>query len=343
MRTRLTLAFLFALLTVSVVSAQETAADCEVGFHLFDHELLATEPVCIPDDAQRIVALDSAAVELLLYTDKEIVGTFGAFVKDEFSAMLPIVGEQLTDVPGLDWPVNLELVLGLEPDLIAVYLNESMPFDLLSEIAPTVVFNAGIAQGNWQIATEFWSEVFGEEDLYAEMLATYDARVAELQDALGEDRGEIEVSTVLASSYFNMIMLAESPLGSILSDVGLGRPASQALNSEEATAVYGVATYAYLTDETLPLGDGDVIFIHTFPALGEEAIAASDAYLDAFEANPLWAQISQDKSVRVGAHWTRANTYLLANAVLDDLFAALTDTEATTPNPIAFFTVEITE
>jgi iron complex transport system substrate-binding protein len=215
-----------------------------------------------------------------------------------------------------------------------------MPYDQLSKIAPTVILSAGIAQGDWKQATQFWSEVFNVQDIYAGMLETYNARVAELQTGLGENRGETEVSLVLASSYFNMIMLADSPTGVILQDVGLSRPESQALRGDEAIAAYENATYAYLSDETLNLADGDVVYVFTFPVLGEEAITASDQYLTDFQANPLWQSLSASQAGQVyfvGSHWTRGNTYLLANAVLDDLFATLTDTEATTPNPIAAF------
>lgn len=327
-----------AALSLSAVQAQETP--CEDGFRLFDHEQLATDPVCIPEDAQRIVALDNAAVELLLFTDKEIVAAFGAFTIDELSASLPVLAEKLETVQPLEWPVNLELLLELKPDLIVAYDNETMPYDQLSAIAPTVILSAGIAQGNWKEATQFWSDVFNVQDLYAEMLETYNVRVAELQAALGEDRGETEVSLVLASSYFNMIMLADSPTGAVLADVGLGRPASQALNSEDAMTAYQNATFAYLSDETLNLADGDVIYVFTFPVLGEEAVAASDQYLADFQTNPLWQSLSGVQSGQahvVGFPWTRGNTYLLANAILDDLFATLTDTEATTPNPIVAF------
>src|SRR5215217_3327700 len=146
------------LLAVGLVQAQDaTETVCEAGFHLFSHKLLATDPVCIPDNAKKIVALDNSAVELLLFTDKEIVGTFDAFTKDELSASLPALAPKLAPITGIGWPANLELILSLKPDLIAVYNNETMPYDQLSKIAPTVVFNAGIAEGNWQTATEFWS------------------------------------------------------------------------------------------------------------------------------------------------------------------------------------------
>jgi iron complex transport system substrate-binding protein len=339
MRKLFTLIAILSALSFGVVQAQETT-ECEPGFRLFDHELLATDPVCIPENPQRIVSLENAATELLLFTDKEIVGTFDAFTKDELSATLPPLADELATIPGIGWPANLELILEMQPDLIAAYVNETMPYDDLSQIAPTVIFDAGIAEGNWQTATEFWSEVFNVPELYDEMEATYNARVAELQETLGEDRGDTKVSLVLASSYFNMILTADAPTSRILQDVGLGRPESQALDSEASAEAYGNTTYAYLSDETLNLADGDDIFVFTFPVLGEEAVAASDQYLADFQANPLWQSLSAVRGghAYVGSFaWTRGNTYLQANAVLDDLFTYLTDSEATTPNPITAF------
>jgi iron complex transport system substrate-binding protein len=333
------------LLTVGLVQAQDaTETVCEAGFHLFSHKLLATDPVCIPDNAKKIVALDNSAVELLLFTDKEIIGTFDAFTKDELSASLPALAPKLAPITGIGWPANLELILSLKPDLIAVYNNETMPYDQLSKIAPTVVFNAGIAEGNWQTATEFWSEVFGVQDIYQNMLDTYNARVAELQAALGENRAERKVSLVLASSYFNLIYTADNPTSRILADVGLGRPEAQALDSAASLAKYENATYAYLSDETLNLADGDDIFVFTFPVLGD-AVSASDEYLKTFESNPLWQSLSAVKSGHVYAAsyaWSRGNTYLLANAVLDDLFKYLAQTEPTIPDPIQAFAAEAT-
>lgn len=337
-RILLLLMLTFFTLVVTVIPAAAQESKCEAGFRLFDHELLATDPVCIPENPQRIASFENAATELLLFTDKEIVGTFGAFTKDEMSASLPPLADKLAPLTGFEWPLNLELLLETSPDLIATYENETMPYDQLSQIAPTVIFAAGIAEGDWKTATEFWSEVFNVQDIYQEMLATYEARVAELQAALGEDRGETKVSLVLASSYFNLIYTAEAPMSFILQDVGLGRPASQALDSEESLAAYNNTTYAFLSDETLNLADGDVIFLFTFPALDT---TASDQYLKEFQANPLWQSLNavkNGKSYQVGSHWTRGNTYLLANAILDDLFTYLTDIEPTIPNPIEAFT-----
>ncbi len=53
---------LFALLltVLAFASAQETP--CEAGFRLFDHKLLATEPVCIPENPKRVALVDEKAI-----------------------------------------------------------------------------------------------------------------------------------------------------------------------------------------------------------------------------------------------------------------------------------------
>lgn len=329
---------IFTLLTSSFIQAQATV-ECGDGFRLFEHELLATDPVCIPEDPQRILVLDLPAMEVLLFTDKEVVGTLD-WVRDDLAATLPALEDELADIPLIGWPPNLEAILALSPDLIVGYQNEAYfeAYDQLSEIAPSVILSSAL--GYWKPATEFWSEVFNVPEVYEEMEATYDARVAELQDALGDDIADFEVSVVHTSSYFTLIWLAESAQGQILADVGFGRPESQQYSGEEAIALYGYADYAGISDETLELAYGDAIFLFAYATSNEEELAANSEHMEAFQASPLWQSLSAvqaGQSFVVGPHWYRAATYLVANAILDDLFATLTETEATTPNPIVQF------
>ena len=49
---------LLALLLVSVVPlAAQEATECEEGFRYFDHEFLATDPTCIPENPERVAYL----------------------------------------------------------------------------------------------------------------------------------------------------------------------------------------------------------------------------------------------------------------------------------------------
>jgi len=60
------LTLLALLISVGPLAAQDEATECEDGFRLFDHELLATDPVCIPDNPQRIITLGMPSFETLM-------------------------------------------------------------------------------------------------------------------------------------------------------------------------------------------------------------------------------------------------------------------------------------
>lgn len=334
-----------ALMAVMPLAAQEQTT-CEEGFWLFDHERLATDPVCIPENPQRIISLDMPATEYLLLNDIPIVGVFG-YAADEIAAITPGLAHDFEGIPTFDWPPNLELVTELKPDLIVAFKDSSLFYEGMESIAPLVVYDAAYAT-DWKSSTEFWSKVFQKEEAYQDMLATYEARVAELQTALGEDRGEIEVSAFVPSPDYPMIWLIDSAQGVILQDVGLGRPAAQNQTFAEGGYTEGGADYGFvaISNEALNLADGDEIFIFTYAMTDPEAAAAAHKALEDFNAtNPIWQTLSgvREGNVHiVGPHWFRAQTYLAANLILDDLFATLTDVEPTIPSPAAeYMTPEV--
>ncbi len=345
--TVIVLVLLCVLLGAAHVMAQQDALSCEDGFHLFEHERLATDPVCVPVNPQRIISLDMPATEFLLLNDIPIVGVFG-YAADEISAVTPGLADKLADIPTFDWPPNLELVTELEPDLIIAFKDSSLFYEGMEAIAPLVVYDAAYAT-DWKSSTAFWSEVFQLEDAYADMMATYEARVAELQEALGEARGEIEVSAFVPSESYPMIWLVDSAQGVILQDVGLGRPAAQAVTFAEGGYAEGGADYGFvaISGERLDMADGDEIFIFTWPSTDPDVTAENVQYLEDFhQNNPLWQTLNgvRDGHVHiVGPHWFRAQTYLAAHLILDDLFATLTDVEPVIPSPVAAFTAPAEE
>ena len=325
----------------------QSSSECEAGYWLFDHERLVTDPVCIPESPQRVISLDMPATEFLLLNDIPIVGVFG-YAADEISAITPGLADELAGIPTFGWPPNLELITELNPDLIIAYKDSSLFYEGMEAIAPLVVYDAAYAT-DWKSSTAFWSEVFQKEDAYADMLATYEARVTELQEALGEDRGEIEVSAFVPSPDYPMIWLVDSAQGVILQDVGLGRPESQAVTFAEGGYAEGGADYGFVavSGERLDLADGDEIFIFTWPSTDPDVQAENLQYLRDFnDNNALWQTLSgvREGSVHiVGPHWFRAQTYLAAHLILDDLFANLTDAEPVIPSPAqALIEAEVT-
>jgi len=320
------------MMSVQFAAAQETIT-CEEGFWLFDHERLASDPVCVPDNPQRIVSLDMPATEFLLLNDIPIVGVFG-YAADEISAVTPGLADELKDIPRFDWPPSLELVTELNPDLIVAFKDSSLFYSGMEQIAPIVVYDAAYAT-DWKSSTSFWSEVFHKEDAYADMLDTYNARIEELQTALGENRGELKVSAFVPSPTYPMMWLVDSAQGIVLNDVGLGRPDSQATNFADGGYVEGGADYGFvaISEEALGLVDGDVIFVFTYPSTDAAENDEINTYLkDYYENDVVFNALSGVEAGNahiVGPHWFRAQTYLAANLMLDDLFTYLTDVEPT--------------
>ncbi len=314
-----------------------TAADtsCEAGFRLFDHDLLATDPICIPENPQRIIALDVASVELTLMTDKTLLATSG-WLLSEMPILLPQFADTLAGAEDVGYPANLETILLLKPDLILAVggtsVGETIDVEQAMQIAPVVIADPAI-YADWKLGTGFWSEVLNVADFYAAMEANYFTRVGELQAALGNP-GDLEVSVIAASTYGMSLWMPDTPPGQILSDVGLARPEAQSLIGEKALARYEASQYITISEERLDLVDGDAIFYFTYASADSETAQKESDFLQAFAEKPLWQALNAVKAGKaflVPGYWWRSQSYLLANLVLDDLFANLTDTTATTP------------
>ncbi|MBX3015566.1 MAG: iron-siderophore ABC transporter substrate-binding protein [Caldilineaceae bacterium] len=308
------------------------AADtrCKEGFRFFDHALLVSDPVCIPAAPQRVLPLDMTALELMLMTEQTPLGT-AQWILDELPLLLPEYADVVTPLPGLGYPADLEQVAALQPDLILAPAD-TIDVELAAQIAPVIVPDQSIYE-DWKLGMEFWCAVMNVPELYAQLEATYDQRVAELQTALG-DPAAWEVSVISASTYGIWLWMPDSSAGRILLDVGLSRPEGQALVGEDAIARYGEKQYIEISEERLDLVDGDAIFYFTYAAVDPDVAAEESAFLKTFNEKPLWQALNAvkaDKAFFVGGYWWRSQTYLLANKVLDDLFANLTDTTASIP------------
>jgi iron complex transport system substrate-binding protein len=304
--------------------------ECEAGFRIFDHELLVGDPVCIPEAPQRVLPLDMAAMEVVLLTGLTPLGT-GSWMLEELPLLLPEYAEALSTVEGLGYPAELEKVAALKPDIILT-VEGAIDTTLAREIAPVVVADPEIYNG-WEKGMHFWSAVLNVPELADEMEANYAARVEELKAAIGNPE-ELEISVVSLSTYGIWLWMPDTSPGAILSDVGLSRPQSQSFVGEDAVAEYGDKQYITISEERLDLVDGDAIFYFTYAATDPDVAAQESAFIADLQQKPLWQAldaVKAEKAFFVPGYWWRAQTYLLANKVLDDLFENLTDTTATTP------------
>jgi iron complex transport system substrate-binding protein len=311
----------------ATLAAQETLV-CEAGFRLFDHEYLVGDPVCIPEDPQRILALELSAIESVLLADKDLVGTAN-WLHREVPVILPEFMDALEGTVDTGYPANLEVALSAQPDLILA-VDGDIDLEGGNAIAPVIMPQPGI-EHDWRLIMEFWSEVLGTQDVYAAMVENYETRIAEFQGAMTDAP---TISIIGASSYGASMWLEDTAPGVVVAEADLPRPEGQSLVGEAAMSRFGEERWITLSEERMDLADADAIFLFTYAATDPETVAMEDEAMQAFLADPLWNALSavqNDRVYLVGPYWWRAQTYLLANKVLDDLFANLTDTTATTP------------
>lgn len=314
--------------TVSNDEQVTAGVECEAGFRLFDHEYLAGDPLCIPENPQRILALEISALETVLFTDKELVGTAN-WLHEEVPVLMPELASALEGIADTGYPANLEVALLTEPDIILA-VDGDIDLEAGSEIAPIVMPIAGL-EYDWKLSMEFWSAVLGTQDLYADMIANYETRIGEFKAVLSDNP---EISVVGTSSYGAYLWLEDTAPGGILMDAGLARPESQALGGEESIERYDAERWVLISEERFDLADGDGIFVFSYATTDPETLETENAAMEDFKANPVWNTLSatqSDKVYYVGPYWWRSQTYLLANKVLDDLFTYLTDSSANTP------------
>ena len=327
-RAFLVLAFVTLLLVSLAPLAAQDAPECEDGYRLFEHEYLAGDPLCSPENPQRILALEFSALEMVVLTGKELVGTAN-WLHDEVPVLLPELAPALEGIADTGYPANLEAALLAEPDLILA-VDGDIDIEAGNEIAPVIMPAAGI-EHNWRQSMEFWSAVLGTQDLFAEMLANYEARIEEFQEALTDDP---TISIIGTSSYGTYMWLEDTAPGVVVADAGLSRPEAQSVTGEAAIERYGDQRWIQLSDERLDLAYADAIFVFTYATTDPATLETENAAMEAFRANPVWNSLSavaEEQVFYVGPYWWRSQTYLLANKVLDDLFISLTGATAETP------------
>jgi iron complex transport system substrate-binding protein len=268
-------------------------------------------------------------------TNKTLLATSGWLLR-ELPVMLPQFADRLTSVEDVGYPASLEKVLALKPDLILAVggtsAGETIDVDQALAIAPVVVADP-VIYNDWKLGAQFWSEALNVPNLYVEMKANYDVRVAELRAALG-DPSALKVSVMAVSTYGISLWMPDTPPGAILADVGLSRPEAQSLVGDAAKERYGASQYISISEERLDLADGDVIFYFTYASADPETTAKETAFIKSLEEKPLWRALNAVKNGRsyfVPGYWWRSQTYLLANKVIDDLFTYLAGAAAATP------------
>ncbi|MFW5709338.1 MAG: iron-siderophore ABC transporter substrate-binding protein [Chloroflexota bacterium] len=325
---------LLALLLVSIVplAAQDEATECEDGFRLFDHELLATDPVCIPDDPQRIITLGMPSFETLMSYGIQPLASPSPYLQNYALNFPPLADdlEGIQDLGSLAF-ANIEAIIEAEPDLIIGHEARFVSFyDDLSAVAPTLLYEFEHS-GIWQDVAQFVAEIVNREDMYEAHLQVYNDRLEDFRASLGER--EIVVSVIRIRPDALRLYVQDSFPGSVIADVGLVRPESQRYTSEEMLSEFGQTTFYAISLESIQLVDGDAIFIWTSSPTRELAEQSGERLQELVD-DPLWGTLDAVQAgqvYEVGGHWI-GSSFIAAHYLLDDLSLRL-DVEVETPNP----------
>lgn len=272
--------------------------------------------VTVPVSPERVVTLYEGALDVALAAGITPLGAVTTRGGDGMARYIEAhLGEQRPAIVGVVREINLEAVLALQPDLILAppQLAEAQ-YRLLSRMAPTVVpLTVGLEPEAWRDETRLFAQALGREAEIDAALEQVDARTAEIAERLAADEAPNAVLVrwmpqgpmVMSDQLFTAGLLRAS--GVAIHDAGLtneGRPHSDPLSLENLSRV-----------------DAEWLFLATLNEEGQEA-------LDAAQATPAFARlevVARDQVVPVdGQLWTSATGPLAAQAILDELDAALT-------------------
>jgi iron complex transport system substrate-binding protein len=260
----------------------------------------------VPDNPQRIVVLTNEGTEALLAIGITPVGAAKSWLGDPW---YDHIADQMVDVTmvGEESAVNLEVLVGLEPDLILgnKQRHEAI-YEQLSAIAPTVISER--LRGDWKINMALYSHAAGKAEEGKAALDAFDARVETISSALGDHLAE-EISIARFMAGQTRIMFKDSFSGILLDQLGFHRPNTQ--DKDEFAEE--------ITKERIPEFEGDRLFYFTY----ETGNGDGDSQKADWLADPLWQSLEVVKAGKVhevsDAIWNTAGGIIAGNLLLDDI------------------------
>lgn len=150
--------------------------------------------VTIPDEPERIIVLNSNLAGYLFALDVPVLATLPEAVGEVDPDYPEFWAEEATEAETVILPwsedgFDFEAMLELDPDLIIAggqgfsAFQAVEAYDRLTEVAPTVIVSSSLL--TWQEQLDFIADdILDDAEGGAELLAAYDARVAEVADAI---------------------------------------------------------------------------------------------------------------------------------------------------------------
>lgn len=245
-------------------TANSTLSFRSSNCRIVKHDMGETQ-VC--GQPQKIVALSPHLLDLLLSLNRQPAGYAEVFpfhkgkYFDNPSQQIPYLGDRITSQPmnlgNRDEP-SLERLIKLKPDLILGEVgNNRQAYGLLSQIAPTLLWEDRTAKGKWQQSIRQLAQAVGDEKQAEAVIAAYNQR-------LTAARAEF---APIAAAHPHLLLLGANRLSSDLAIVngdGYLDELLEGLGFQFVSAPLraNVARVTSVSLELLPqLGTADIIFI----------------------------------------------------------------------------------
>lgn len=265
---------------------------------------------------ERVVTLYEGALDASLAAGVTPLGAVTTRGGDNVAEYVEAhLGDERPAIMGVVREINIEAVLEQRPDLILApaRLTEEQ-YQLLSRIAPTVVPpTQPIAPDNWKDEARLYGNALNRQDAIEDAISAVDQRAAELASAL-ENAGVGGTAFVVRWMPGGPMVMSKNLFAAgLLDQVGL--------TVEDAGLVGERGVHSdVLSLENLSRVDGDWLFLATLNKDGREALEAAKQS-SAFTRLDV---VQRDQVVPVnGQLWSSANGPLAAQAILDDIEAAL--------------------
>ncbi|AWC21534.1 putative siderophore-binding lipoprotein YfiY precursor [Aminobacter sp. MSH1] len=271
--------------------------------HEVKHAMGVTD---VPENPQRIVVLTNEGTEAVLALGLKPVGAVRSWTGSPWYKH--IAGKMDgVEVVGEESAINLELIAGLQPDLIlGNKTRQEKIYDQLSAIAPTVMSER--LRGDWKVNFALYADALGKKAEGDVQLKAFDDKASKLGEALGDKKAE-KVSLIRFMPGLTRIYYKDTFPGMIFDQIGISRPAVQDKP--------GFADD--VTKERIPEFDGDRLFYFVYETGNGKASKQSEEWL----AEPLWQNlpvVKAGKAVAVDdAVWNTAGGAIAANLLLDDI------------------------
>lgn len=236
--------------------------------------------VQIPTDPQRVVFAGETTGDLI-ELDLPLVGIFGGELEGR------VYREKAEKIEDVGFPINLEKVTSLTPDLIMVANTDEEAYAQLSKIAPTIMFDTF---ATLEVRMNELGEIFGIRDRTDAWLADYERKAAEMWDKLYATvlkPGE----TASVFTYYpgdRLFAMARAGLPQLLYSKGGLKPTApiqEILDADEG--------FRQFSAEAIGQYAGDLIFI--LDPVADEAKQSTEALL----SSPVWKALPAVKNGRV--------------------------------------------